>query len=319
MESQVSQVKPTKSLNFSGFYSYLKTLPKDSWQYNVLKRFFYLAQVYEDVKPSQGRLAHNFGVSRMTINTYVAFLKNLGIFRVKRRGLYQSARYIFAEEFQDDHVRGTLGSFFKAFCYMSYKKRQSYLFKPTLHSIELIEILENERDLSGDCLTCEVGESPCFSCPALNVSFKNPERGRSPSPNVNHGSSLSSKENEMNEDNYNYTDVKPSASLKKPIVRTFSRSISSQPIQRGTSLNPKGDIQAFVGSLERLSTSQLQEELYKECNKESVYTTNPRNIVGPDYRRVKALKAELARRQQAPKNDDSEKILTTDYFGHDNY
>lgn len=332
MEILISQAQTTKSLDFSGFYSYLKTLSQDSWQYSVLKRFFYLAQVYEEVKPSQGRLAENIGVSRMTINTYVAFLKNLGVFKVKRRGLYQSARYIFAEEFQDDQVRGTLGTFFKAFCYMSFKKRQQLLFKSTLHSIELREIYEDKRELNGDCLACEVGESPhfrsekgedlCASCLApLNVSFKTHERGRSPSVHEDHGSSLSSyakatenkslKENEMNEDNYNYREVKPAASSGKPIVRPFAGSNSSQPIQRSKNQDQKGDKQTFVGPLESLSYAQLQAELHKEFNKESFYTSNPKNLVGPDYRRVKALKAELARRDQQAKNDRGESIYTT--------
>lgn len=336
MEILISQAQTTKSLDFSGFYSYLKTLSQDSWQYSVLKRFFYLAQVYEEVKPSQGRLAENIGVSRMTINTYVAFLKNLGVFKVKRRGLYQSARYIFAEEFQDDQVRGTLGTFFKAFCYMSFKKRQQLLFKSTLHSIELREIYEDKRELDGDCLACEVGESPlvrseatgedlCASCLApVNVSFKTHERGRSPSVhdvlgNI-HGSSLSSyakatenkssKENEMDEDNYNYREVKPTASSGKPIARTFLRSHDNKPIVRTKGHDQKGDIQTFVGPLESLSYAQLQAELDKEFNKELSFNSNPRNLVGPDYRRVLSLKKELARRDQQAKNDRGGSIMT---------
>lgn len=106
----------------------------------------------------------------------------------------------------------------------------------------------------------------------------------------------------MNEDNYNYREAAPPRELKP-------RNQLQTP--------PKGDKQTFVGSLETLSHAQLQAELHKELNKELSFNSNPRNLVGPDMRRVLALKKELARRDHGAKNDHSDSIMTAANFGHD--
>lgn len=120
------------------------------------------------------------------------------------------------------------------------------------------------------------------------------------------------KELQKEEDNYNYQE--------KPIERSFSKSYSSQPVGRVPSGTIKREEKGHAHApLETLSHAQLQAELHKELNKELSFNSNPRNLVGPDMRRVKALKAELAKRDQANEDAPESKILTTDYFSHYDY
>lgn len=107
-------------------------------------------------------------------------------------------------------------------------------------------------------------------------------------------------ENQKEEDNFSFRELSPPREKEN----RFNAAYAPKTFQ-------KGDKQTFVGPLESLSYAQLQAELHKEFNKESFYTSNPKNLVGPDYRRVKALKAELARRDQQAKNDRGESIYTT--------